>query len=71
MQIKSIKISNILSFEYKDNIDDCEKISFDTGLNILIGPNGAGKSNFLEILNQIFKTTLFKQCVFNRECRSV
>ena len=67
MQINSIKISNILSFEHKDNIEDCEEIRIDKNLNILIGPNGSGKSNFLEILNQIFKNILFKQANFNEE----
>lgn len=61
MQIKSIRISNILSFEHKATIDQAELITFEKGLNVLIGPNGAGKSNFLEIINQIFKNILFKE----------
>ncbi|MFA7286194.1 MAG: AAA family ATPase [Patescibacteria group bacterium] len=65
MKIRSIKISNILSFEYKDDIDLCESIVFNKNVNILIGPNGVGKSNFLEIINQIFKRILFKQPDFD------
>lgn len=65
MKIKSVRISNILSFEYKDEINNCDKISFDDNLNIIIGPNGAGKSNFLEIVNQLFKNSLFQACTFN------
>ncbi|MBI5147393.1 MAG: AAA family ATPase [Thaumarchaeota archaeon] len=67
MKIDSIKISNILSFEHKDNLDDCDDISFNKGLNVLIGPNGAGKSNFLEIINQIFSRLFFRQCIFTEE----
>ena len=68
MKIKHIKISNILSFKYCEDLDKCEAIEFEaqnngnSDLHILIGPNGAGKSNFLEILNQIFKKVLFIPC---------
>ena len=65
MQISSIKISNILSFEYKSSIEDCQDIKFDDNLSLLIGPNGSGKSNFLEILNQVFKQILFKEAFLN------
>ncbi len=64
MKIDSIRISNILSFEYKDNIDQCDEIVFDKKLNILIGPNGAGKSNFLEIITKLFQDGLFYRCTF-------
>ncbi|MGI0040890.1 MAG: AAA family ATPase, partial [Nitrosopumilaceae archaeon] len=66
MKINSIKISNILSFEHKDTIDDCQEIRFDKNLNILIGPNGAGKSNFLEIINKIFKMGIVWGCTYDR-----
>lgn len=59
MKLRSIKISNILSFEEKKDINDSEPIVLND-VNILIGPNGAGKSNFLEILNQLFRTILIK-----------
>jgi len=65
MKLKSIKISNILSFEQKNNIDECEEILFDEKLNILIGANGSGKSNFLEVLNKIFKSALIRGCTFS------
>ena len=65
MQVKSIKVSNILSFRHVDNIDNAEEIILNSPLNILIGPNGVGKSNFLEILNYLFKHILFKHCKIN------
>lgn len=64
MKINSIRISNILSFEHKDNIDNCEEIKFNDGLNILIGPNGSGKSNFLEIINILFKNSFLRNSTF-------
>ena len=64
MKINSIRVSNILSFEHQDNIDQCQEIKFGDGLNIIIGPNGAGKSNFLEIVNQLFNNALFFGCQY-------
>ena len=58
MKINSIRISNVLSFESHDNIDDCDEFKIDDAINILIGPNGAGKSNFIDIMNQLFKRIL-------------
>ena len=65
MKLRSIRISNILSFEYREKIEDAEEINFDENLNILIGPNGAGKSNFLEIINQLFRNIMVLGCNFN------
>ena len=65
MKINSLRISNILSFEHKENIDDCQEIKFDENLNILIGPNATGKSNFLEIISQLFKAGLIMGCRYN------
>lgn len=65
MKINSIKISNILSFEYKESIEEIEDINFDDWLNILIGSNWSWKSNFLEVLNWIFKWLLIKNTVIN------
>ena len=45
MLIKSLRISNLLSFG-----PDAETVELGP-LNVLIGPNGSGKSNFLEILS--------------------
>lgn len=60
MKINSIRISNLLSFEYKPKIDQCENIYFKDGINVIIGPNGSGKSNFLEILNKFFNNVLIQ-----------
>lgn len=59
MKIKSLQISNVLSFEYVEDIANAPKISFDKNFNILIGQNGAGKSTALEIINFIFRRVLF------------
>lgn len=67
MKINSIKISNILSFQKFDNIDNAPCMEFNDGLNIIIGPNGAGKSNFLEIINHIFNNVLFSSFNFNEQ----
>jgi len=64
VKIKSLKISNALSFEHDDDIENCDEISFDNNLSILIGPNGSGKSNFLEIISEIFKKAIFRYCPF-------
>ena len=71
MQIKKVKISNILSFPYLNNFDEDPGISFDTesnwNVNILIWPNWAWKSNFLLIINEIFKAWLMKDYVYKPE----
>jgi len=67
LKINAIKISNVLSYEYKENIDECDEIVFNKNLNILIGANGSGKSNFLEIISEIFKKVLFRECPFDVE----
>ena len=63
MKIKTVQISNILSFKHYESMSECGKLDFgiqdDGDFHILIGPNGSGKSNFLEILNQVFKNILF------------
>jgi predicted ATP-dependent endonuclease of OLD family len=59
MKIKSLQISNILSFAYVDEIENAPKITFDKNLNILIGQNGSGKSTALEVINFIFKRVFF------------
>lgn len=65
MNLKSLKISNILTFQEHKNIDNAPQIDFDSKLNILIGTNASGKSNFLEIINTFFKTILTINCNFN------
>ncbi len=66
MKIKSLQISNILSFKYYENIEDATEILFDDGVNILIGQNGSGKSTALEIINFLFKRVLFLHFDFNQ-----
>ena len=67
MKIKSLQISNILTFKYVDDITNAEKISFDKDFNILIGQNGAGKSTALEVINFIFRRVLFVPYNRNRD----
>ncbi len=70
MQIKNIKISNILNYDYVENLNQVDGISFNTKekwvTNIVIGPNWSGKSNLLEIINQIYKVGLQKDYVYDK-----
>lgn len=59
MKIKSLQISNVLSFAYVDDIVNAQKIAFDKNLSILIGQNGSGKSTALEVVNFVFRRVLF------------
>jgi len=59
MKIKSLQISNILSFAHVEDIENAPKITFDKNLSILIGQNGSGKSTALEVINFIFRRVLF------------
>ena len=45
MFLKSVKLSNVLSFVESESPVEMKP------LNVLIGPNGSGKSNFIEALN--------------------
>lgn len=56
MKIKSLQISNVLSFASAEN---APKITFDKNLSILIGQNGSGKSTALEVINFVFRRVLF------------
>lgn len=67
MKIKELKISNILSFAHKEDIEDATPIIFNDDLNILIGENGSGKSTTLEVINFIFKKVIFKQSDFRED----
>lgn len=67
MKIKSLQISNVLSFAYVDDIITAPKISFNKNLSILIGQNGAGKSTVLEIINFIFRRVLLIPYNRNRD----
>lgn len=70
MKIISLRISNILSFKYCDNIASADPILFDDGLNIIIGENGSGKSTALEVINFIFKRVLYRQFNVNQDLYS-
>ncbi|GHW02393.1 hypothetical protein AGMMS50249_1790 [candidate division SR1 bacterium] len=64
MQLKQVKISNIMSFPYLQDFDNTDGVIFQShlgraNLNVLIGSNGSGKSNFIEILNQFIKSLIF------------
>ena len=64
MKIREVKISNILSFPYVENLDNIEWINFekqdnDLDMNILIWANWSGKSNFIEIINQFSKNLIY------------
>ena len=69
MKIREVKISNILSFPYVENIDNMDGINFEKqidnlDMNIFIWANGSGKSNFIEIINQ-FSRNLLLDYTFN------
>ena len=70
MKIKSLQISNILSFKHHDDIANAEKVTFEDGLNIIIGENGSGKSTALEVINFLFKRVLYKQYNVNQDLYS-
>ncbi len=70
MKIKSLRVSNILSFKHHDDVANAEQIVFEDGLNIIIGENGAGKSTALEVVNFLFKRVLYKQFNVNQELYS-
>lgn len=67
MKILSLQISNILSFEYHEDISTAPEVKFDQHLNIIIGENGSGKSTALEVLNFLFKRVVYKQYNINSE----
>ena len=63
MKIREVKISNLMSFPYVEDLANAEWINFEKSedvldMNILIGANGSGKSNFIEIINQFSRNLL-------------
>ena len=70
MKLRSLRISNILSFKYHTDVADAETINFEEELNIIIGENGSGKSTALEVINFIFKRVLYKQFDVNQDLYS-
>lgn len=67
MKIRSLQISNVLSFSYHERIEDAPLIMFEEGMNILIGQNGAGKSTVLEVINFIFKRVILTRFIKNQD----
>ncbi|AVA20603.1 MULTISPECIES: AAA family ATPase [unclassified Rhizobium] len=67
MRIEYLQISNVLSFPYRADVRQADKIEFDDGLNIIIGENGSGKSTALEVVNFLFRRVIYRQFSFNRE----
>lgn len=67
MKLKSLRISNVLSFKYEPDISHSEVLNFEDELNIIIGENGSGKSTALEVINFIFKRVLYKQYDTNQD----
>ena len=65
MKIRELKISNLMSFPYVNNLDDIDWMDFEKAekwwldMNILIGANGSWKSNFIEIINQFSRNLIF------------
>lgn len=79
MKIREVKISNLMSFPYIENLDNIDGISFEKeewnlDMNILIGANGSGKSNFIEIINQFSKNLVldysFNQSILKENRKS-
>ena len=70
MKIKTLQISNILSFKFHETIENAEKITFEDDLNIIIGENGSGKSTALEVINFLFRRVLYKQYNVNHDLYS-
>lgn len=61
MKLRKLYISNVLSFDYFNNINDAACLAFDEKVNILIGENGSGKTTALEAINFIFKRVVCKR----------
>lgn len=59
MQLSTVKISNLLSFPFVENLTEMEGVKFHNDekwvINIIIGPNGSGKSNLLDIIHALWK----------------
>ena len=64
MKIREVKISNLMSFPYIEDLSltdwmDFEKQENTLDMNILIWANGSWKSNFIEIINQFCRNLIF------------
>jgi putative ATP-dependent endonuclease of OLD family len=72
MKIVSVKISNLMSFQYIPNLENAASIMFETKkeltpLSILIGPNGSGKTNFFQIISDCIQKGLMTRYSLNKE----
>lgn len=66
MKLKNVKISNILSFSFKDDfLTSTPDIIFDEKLNLIVGANGSGKSNFVEIIFTLFQSYFIESYNYN------
>lgn len=68
MKIKSLQISNVLSFAYVDDIANAPKIAFNKNLSILIGQNGSGKSKIVRERFSEFRKILSQKRENRRKC---
>ena len=64
MKIREVKISNLMSFPFVENLWDMDGMDFEKSeqsldMNILIWANGSWKSNFIDIVNQFCKNLIF------------
>ena len=64
MKIREVKISNLMSFPYVENLSEVNWMDFEKqentlDMNILIWANGSWKSNFIEIINQFCRNLIF------------
>lgn len=70
MQLDTLKISNLLSYPYHEDLSIIEGTKFfnrkNNNVNTLIGPNGAGKSWFLHIIHQIFTVGLMRDYTYEK-----
>lgn len=63
MKLRKIKISNIMSFPYQEDMTNMKGVNFEDkedtlDMNILIWANGSGKSNFIEVINQFTRNLI-------------
>jgi AAA15 family ATPase/GTPase len=66
MQIKSVFISNMMSFPYTEDRSKATRfrIEDNDAINVFIGPNGSGKTNFLKIIRQMLTAGIIEDMVY-------
>jgi putative ATP-dependent endonuclease of OLD family len=75
VKLKSVRLSNVLSFAHQEEMGEATELVFETGgrdgsLHILVGPNGSGKSNLIDVLAQFFNRAMFQAFGLNRHTLS-